>query len=70
MINCNNAIHCHVSRQEHNTMVHLVLSKNEVFITEFKHINLRLSSIINGSRNFLKKTCANSIALAQLLLNY
>jgi len=67
MMYCNNTIHCHFSRQEYHTMVHLDLFKNEMFKTKFKQINLRLSSRINGSRNFFKKTCANSNALAQLL---
>ena len=68
MMNCNNTIQCHDSRQKDNTMVHIVPLKNEMFETEFKQRNFKLSSSIISSRTFFKKKCANSSALAQLLL--
>ena len=61
---CNNIIQCHDSRQKDNTMVHIVSLKNEMFETGLKQKNLKLSSRINKIRNFFKKNCVNSRALA------
>ena len=69
MMNCNNTIQCHDSRQKDNTMVHIVSLKNEMFETGLKQKNLKLSSKLNRTRIFLKKNCANRNALAQLLHN-
>ena len=71
MMYCNNIIQCHDSRQKDNTMVQIVSLKNEMFETELKQKNLKLSSSINKTRIFLKKNCVNRNALAQLLhINY
>ena len=67
MMYCNNIIQCHDSRQKDNTMVQIVSLKNEMFETELKQKNLKLSSSINKTRIFLKKNCVNRNALAQLL---
>ena len=55
MMYCNNTIQCHNSRQKDNTMVQIVSLKNEMFETELKQKNLKLSSSINKTRIFLKK---------------
>ena len=55
MMNCNNTIQCHDSRQKDNTMVQIVSHKNEMFEIGLKQKNLKLSSRINRTRIFLKK---------------
>ena len=64
MMYCNNTIQCHDSRQKDNTMVHICSHKNEMFEIGLKQRNLKLSSRINRIRNFFKKNCVNSRALA------
>ena len=69
MMNCNNTIQCHDSRQKDNTMVQIGSLKNEIFETGLKQKNLKLSSKLIRIRIFLKKNCANRNALAQFLHN-
>jgi hypothetical protein len=67
MMNCNNTIQCHDSRQKDNTMVHNNILKNEMLETGLYKRNLKLSSSINRIMIFLKKNRVNRNALAQLL---
>ncbi len=69
MIYCNKTIQCHDIRQKDNTMVHIYALKNEMFEIDLIQINLKLSSSINVSEIFFKKSCVNSNTLAQLLHN-
>ena len=55
MMNCNNTIQCHDSRQKDNTMVQIGSLKNEMSETGLKQKNLKLSSRINRTRIFFKK---------------
>ena len=68
MMYCNKNLQCHASRQKNNIMVQIGLHKNEMSQTGIEQKNFKLSSSIISSRTFFKKKCANSSALAQLLL--
>ena len=68
MMYCNKNLQCHDSRQKNNIMVQIGLHKNEMSPAGIEQRNFKLSSSIISSRTFFKKKCANSSALAQLLL--